>query len=54
MPPRGHLEATTASKANKLADRGDMHIVPRVNEVAYLKSEVRFDIKGRRGCHEPI
>ena len=44
---RGHLEATMASEANKLVVRSNMHIVSRVNEVPYFKSEVKFDIRGR-------
>ena len=33
-----------ASEANKLVVRGNMHIVSRVNEVAYFKSKVEFDL----------
>ena len=33
-----------ASEATKVVVRGNMHIVPRVMEVAYFKYEVKFDI----------
>ena len=41
-----------ASEATKVVVRGNMHIVPRVMEVAYFKYEVKFDIWGYWGCLE--
>ena len=35
-----------ASEADKLVIRSNMHIVSRVNEIHYFKSEVEFDIRG--------
>ena len=35
-----------ASMATKVVVKGNMHIVPRVMEVAYFKSEVKIDIRG--------
>ena len=32
-----------ASEATKVVVRGNMHIIPRVMEVAYFKSEVKID-----------
>ena len=32
--------------------KGNMHIVPRVIEVAYFKSKVKIDISGYQGCLE--
>ena len=49
---RGHLEAAMASEATKVVVRDNMHIIPRVMEVAYLKSEVKIDIWGHWGCLE--
>ena len=38
------MEAATASKAIKMAVRSNMHIDTRVIKVAYVESEVKFDI----------
>ena len=38
----GHLEATRASEAIKVAFRSNMHMDSRVNEVAGFKSEAIF------------
>ena len=41
---RGCLEAAMASKATKMAVRGNMHIDTRVIEDADFKSEFKFDL----------
>ena len=41
---RGHLEATMALEATKMAVRGNMHIDTMVIEVPDFNSEVKFDI----------
>ena len=41
-----------ASEATKVVIRENMHIIPRVMEVAYFKSEVKIDIWGHRGSLE--
>ena len=38
------LEVAMASEATKVVVRGNMHIIPRVMEVALFKSEVKIDI----------
>ena len=40
---QGHLEVIMASKATKMAVRGNMHNDTRVIEVADFKSEVKFE-----------
>ena len=39
-----------ASEATLMAVPGNMHIDARVIEVACIKSEVKFVLKGLRGC----
>ena len=41
---RGHLEATMAQEATKMAVRGNMHMDTRVIEVPNFNSEVKFEI----------
>ena len=42
----GHMEATITSEATKMAVPGNMHIDARVIEVAFIKYDVKFDLKG--------
>ena len=41
---RGHLEATMASEATKMAIRGNVHMNTKVLLVACFKSEVEFEL----------
>ena len=45
---RGHLEATMASEATKMAVRSNMHMDTRVFEIADFKSEVKCDLRPLR------
>ena len=40
------MEATLASEATIMAITGNMHMDARVIGVAFIKSEVKFDLKG--------
>ena len=42
----GHMEAAMTSEATKMAVPGNMHIDARVIEVAFIKYDVKFDLKG--------
>ena len=46
------MEAAVASKATKKAVPGNMHIDARVIEVTKIKSWVKIDIHGLKGCLE--
>ena len=40
------MEAAMTSEATKMAVPGNMHIDARVIEVAFIKYDVKFDLKG--------
>ena len=42
----GHMEAAMASEASKMAVPGNIHIDARVIKVAFIKSDVKFDLQG--------
>ena len=42
---RGHLEATMASEATKMAVRGNMHMNAMVLEVAHFNFKVSLDLE---------
>ena len=42
----GHMEAAVASEASKMAVPGNIHIDARVIKVAFIKSDVKFDLQG--------
>ena len=46
------MEAAMTSEATKMAVPGNMHIDARVIEVAFIKYDVKFDLKGHWGCLE--
>ena len=40
------MEAATASEASKKAVPGNIHMNDRVIKVAFIKSDVKFDLQG--------
>ena len=42
----GHMEAAMASEASKMTVPGNIHIDARVIKVAFIKSDVKFDLQG--------
>ena len=40
------MEATMALEASKMAVPGNIHIDARVIKVAFIKSDVKFDLQG--------
>ena len=49
---RGHMEATMALEASKMAVPSNIYIDARVIKVAFIKSDVKFDLQGHWGCLE--
>ena len=46
------MEVATASEASKMTVPGNIHIDARVIKVAFIKSDVKFDLQGHWGCLE--